>query len=131
MTKELSQKLAADCDDIYASLIDEIVSDILEHFVYRTIPDGNPECDEFVEYLAINVFTHGRTLKSFPDINYEAGQIARACIEDLDPAERFIIDYHFAETEDKTPKDDDIMHEIMKHMDAVLYDIGQRLKGID
>lgn len=127
MLEEFNHRLSAECEDIYSALVDDIVSEVLEHFVYRAIPEGNPECDEFVEYLGKVVYCGTGTLKEVPEVNYEAGQMVRAAIDNLDGPERFLVNCYFAENEDIIPSEDDIMHSVMENLDAVLYDIGSHV----
>lgn len=128
MLEEFNHKLAVDCDELYSAIIDDVVAGLLEHFVYRAIPEDNADCDEFVEYLGRYVFSGSGTLKDMPGVNYEAGQFVRAAIAELDDSERFVVDCYFVENIGKLPTEDDLMHSIMSHLDTVLYEIGRRLQ---
>lgn len=126
MLEEFNHKLAVDCDGIFSEIIDDIVAGLLEHFVYRALPEDNADCDEFVEYLGRYVYSGTGTLKDMPEVNYEAGQFVRAAIAELSEPERFVIDCYFAENMGKIPSEDDLMHSVMSHLDTVLYEIGRR-----
>lgn len=124
MLKEFNEQLSIDCEEIYTQLIDDIISDLLKLFPYRAIPEGNTDCEDFVDYLGKAVYEGNGSLKVMPEVNYEAGQFSRKAIADLTREERFIINVYFAEYKGYIPTDEDIHVAIMSYLDSVLYDIG-------
>ena len=127
MLEEFNHDLAAHCEDVYSEMMGDIIDDLLKIFVYRAIPEGNPECEDYIDYLGKLVYTGHASLKAMPELNYEAGQFSRQAVADLTPAERFIIEAYYAEFLDKMPTDEDIHVGIMEFLDNVLYDIGNRV----
>ena len=127
MLKEFNPDLAARCEDLYAEMVDDIISDLLKIFPYRAIPEDNLDCEDFVDYIGKQVYSCRKTLKDIPSINSEAGQFSRRAVSELTPGQRFLADCYFAETEGRLPSDEDIHISIMENLDAVLYDIGKNV----
>ena len=127
MLKEFNPDLAVRCEDLYARMVDDIITDLLMIFPYRAIPEDNLDCEDFVEYLGKLVYTGGKTLKDIPSINYEAGQFSRRAVSELTPEQRFIADCYFAETTGRLPSEEDIHISVMENLDAVLYELGRRV----
>ena len=128
MLKEFNPDLATRCEDLYAKMVDDIITSLLNIFPYRAIPEGNPECEDYVEYLGKLLYTGGKTLKDIPSINYEAGQFSRKAVAGLNPEQRFLAECYFADTQSRMPTDEDIHVSIMENLDAVLYEIGQKVE---
>ena len=66
MLKEFNPSLAEQCEDLYAEMVDDVLSDLLKIFPYRAIPDEeeNADCEDFVDYL-------GKKIQVVPQITDE------------------------------------------------------------
>ena len=65
MLEEFNHNLTEHCEDVYFQMIDDIITDLLKIFAYRAIPDGNPECEDFIEYLGKVVYS-GLSMSNCP-----------------------------------------------------------------
>lgn len=129
MLKEFNPSLAEQCEDLYAEMVDDVLTDLLKIFPYRAIPDEkeNADCEDFVDYLGKKIYTGSGSLRDLPEINFEAGQFSRKAVENMTPRQHFLADCFFAETTGKLPTAEDLHISIMENLDALLYEIGRRV----
>jgi hypothetical protein len=119
MLKEFNPSLAEQCEDLYAEMVDDVLTDLLKIFPYRAIPDEeeNADCEDFVDYLGKKIYTGSGSLRDLPEINFEAGQFSRKAVENMTPRQHFLADCYFAETTGKLPTAEDLHVSIMENLD--------------